>query len=83
MYDNSTKLLITEEDAGSRLDIVLTKLLPELTRSNLKKIRFDNHSNLLNSNHIPYSIVHQYDKRWNDFVDVVKNIKNNLGINDN
>ena len=38
MPDNSTKLLITEEDAGSRLDIVLTKLLPELTRSNLKKI---------------------------------------------
>jgi len=38
MSDNSTKLLITEEDAGSRLDIVLTKLLPELTRSNLKKI---------------------------------------------
>ena len=38
MSDNSTKLLITEEDTGSRLDIVLTKLLPELTRSNLKKI---------------------------------------------
>ena len=38
MSDNSTKLLITEEDAGSRLDIILTKLLPELTRSNLKKI---------------------------------------------
>ena len=38
MSDNSTKLLITEEDNGSRLDIVLTKLLPELTRSNLKKI---------------------------------------------
>ena len=38
MSDNSTKLLITEEDAGSRLDIVLTKLLPELTRSNLKKL---------------------------------------------
>ena len=38
MSDNSTKLLITREDAGSRLDIVLTKLLPELTRSNLKKI---------------------------------------------
>ena len=38
MSDNSTKLLITEEYAGSRLDIILTKLLPELTRSNLKKI---------------------------------------------
>jgi len=38
MSDNSTKLLITKEEAGSRLDIVLTKLLPELTRSNLKKI---------------------------------------------
>jgi 23S rRNA pseudouridine1911/1915/1917 synthase len=38
MSDNSTKLLITEEEAGSRLDIVLAKLLPDITRSNLKKI---------------------------------------------
>tara|TARA_B110000444_G_scaffold236558_1_gene248516 strand:+ start:387 stop:1370 length:984 start_codon:yes stop_codon:yes gene_type:complete len=38
MSNNSTKLLITEEEAGSRLDIVLTKLLPDVTRSNLKKV---------------------------------------------
>lgn len=56
---------------------------PVATVFYLKKIRFDNHSNLLNSNHIPYSIVHQYDKRWNDFIDAVKNIKNNLGIKGN
>ena len=38
MSDNSTKFLITEQDAGTRLDIVLVKLMPSLSRSNLKKI---------------------------------------------
>ena len=56
---------------------------PVATVFYLKKIQFDKHSNLLNSNYIPYSIVHQYDKRWDEFIDAVKNIKNNLGIKDN
>ena len=30
--------MITDENAGSRLDIILVKLLPSLSRSNLKKI---------------------------------------------
>jgi len=38
MPNNSTKFLITDQEAGNRLDIILTKLLPDLTRSNLKKI---------------------------------------------
>ena len=38
MSDNSTKFLITDQDADKRLDIVLVKLLPDLSRSNLKKI---------------------------------------------
>jgi len=38
MLDNSTKFSITNEDAGKRLDIVLVKFLPNLSRSNLKKI---------------------------------------------
>ena len=38
MSDNSTKFLITGQDAGTRLDIVLVKLMPSLSRSNLKKI---------------------------------------------
>jgi len=38
MYNNSTKFLITNQDTGSRLDIVLVKLLPSLSRSSLKKI---------------------------------------------
>jgi 23S rRNA pseudouridine1911/1915/1917 synthase len=38
MYNNSTKFLITAEDAGSRLDIILVKLLPNLSRTHLKKI---------------------------------------------
>ena len=38
MSDNLTKFLVTNQDSGSRLDIVLVKLLPNLSRSNLKKI---------------------------------------------
>jgi 23S rRNA pseudouridine1911/1915/1917 synthase len=38
MSKNSTKFSVTEEDAGNRLDIILAKLIPHLTRSNLKKI---------------------------------------------
>ena len=38
MSNNSTKFLITDQEVGSRLDIVLVKLLPSLSRSNLKKI---------------------------------------------
>jgi 23S rRNA pseudouridine1911/1915/1917 synthase len=38
MSNNSTKFLIKEEDIGSRLDVTLAKLIPDLTRSNLKKI---------------------------------------------
>ena len=38
MPNNTTKLLITDKEAGLRLDVALTKFLSELTRSNLKKI---------------------------------------------
>jgi 23S rRNA pseudouridine1911/1915/1917 synthase len=38
MSQKLTKFHITEQNAGNRLDIVLTKLLPSLSRSNLKKI---------------------------------------------
>ena len=38
MSNNSTKFSINEENAGSRLDVILTKLIPDFTRSNLKKI---------------------------------------------
>jgi len=38
MSNNLKKFSINEEDTGTRLDIILTKLIPELTRSNLKKI---------------------------------------------
>jgi 23S rRNA pseudouridine1911/1915/1917 synthase len=38
MSNNSNKFSITNQDTGNRLDIVLVKLLPSLSRSNLKKI---------------------------------------------
>ena len=38
MPDNLTKFSIKEEDSGNRLDVILTKLITALTRSNLKKI---------------------------------------------
>ena len=38
MSEKLTKFLVTDQEAGERLDIVLVKLLPSLSRSNLKKI---------------------------------------------
>ena len=38
MSYNINKFSIKEEDSENRLDIILTKLIPDLTRSNLKKI---------------------------------------------
>ena len=38
MSSNLKKFLIKEEVSGDRLDVILTKLIPDLSRSNLKKI---------------------------------------------
>ena len=46
----------------------------------LKKIIFNEKFQLVNSLNKPYSIVHQYDKRWSDFEHCVKNIKKELNI---
>ena len=54
---------------------------PIATVYHLKKIKFDNSSRLLNVLGKPYAVVHQYDKRWDEFENNVKIFKNNLGIN--
>ncbi len=41
----------------------------------LKKITFDKNSRLLNSSGNPYLLVHQYDKRWEEFSKQVEIIK--------
>ena len=46
----------------------------------LKKIIFDKNHQLINSLNKPYSIVHQYDKRWDEFKDNVGEIKKSLNI---
>jgi 23S rRNA pseudouridine1911/1915/1917 synthase len=38
MSDNLKKFQIEEKDSRNRLDVILTKLIPDLTRTNLKKI---------------------------------------------
>lgn len=46
----------------------------------LNKISFNQENKLINLSNIPYSIVHQYDKRWDEFKDSVTKIKKNLDI---
>ena len=46
----------------------------------LKNIKFNKNSELVNSLGEPYSVVHQYDKRWTEFSDKVNLIKKQLGI---
>ena len=53
---------------------------PVATAFYLKQILFDEHSRLLNSSGKPYSVVHQYDKRWDEFLVAVNQIKENLNI---
>ena len=45
-----------------------------------KRIKFDENYQLLNSSNQPYSIVHQYDKKWNIFKDKVDFLKIKLNI---
>ena len=44
----------------------------------LKKIVFDKNSNLLNKLGVPYKIVHQYDKKLNEFYNVVEKLKKRI-----
>lgn len=53
---------------------------PIATVYHLKKIKFNDKSQLINVLNKPYAIVHQYDKRWDEFENIVNNIKKNLGI---
>jgi len=53
---------------------------PVATAFYLKKILFDESSRLLNTSGKPYSVVHQYDKRWDEFLIAVNKIKENLDI---
>jgi len=53
---------------------------PVATVFHLKKIRFNDKSELINDSNEPYSIVHQYDKRWEEFKENVEKIKTNLGL---
>jgi hypothetical protein len=46
----------------------------------LKKIIFDKNSELINGLGEPYSVVHQYDKRWSEFKPHVDKLKKNLNI---
>ena len=53
---------------------------PVATVFYLDRIVFDKNYNLLNSQNEPYSIVHQYDKRWDKFSEAVSYKKKSLNI---
>ncbi len=46
----------------------------------LKKITFNENSYLINELGKPYLIVHQYDKRWNEFEIYINKFKSNINI---
>ena len=46
----------------------------------LKKIKFNDRSQLVNSIGNPYAVVHQYDKRWSEFSEKVNLLRRNLNI---
>lgn len=54
---------------------------PVATVYYLKKILFDKNLRLLNISQKPYAVVHQYDKRWDEFSLAVNKLKKDLNIN--
>ena len=46
----------------------------------LKQIKFNEKFQLINDLGVPYSVVHQYDKRWSEFSEKVIFLKNQLNI---
>lgn len=46
----------------------------------LNKINFNKKSFLINESGEPYLIVHQYDKRWDEFKNPISNFRSNLNI---
>lgn len=53
---------------------------PIATVFHLKKIIFNKKNQLINENGLPYSIVHQYDKRWSDFSKIITGLRKSLNI---
>ena len=53
---------------------------PIATAFYLKQIKFNEKSQLINDLGVPYSVVHQYDKRWSEFSEKVKFLRNKLNI---
>ncbi len=47
----------------------------------LEKIIFNKKFELLNCLNEPYALVHQYDKKWNEFKNSVNEVRKKLGIN--
>ena len=47
-------------DQDSLLDVKYINFINE-------KFNFDNNNRLLNDKGVPYNLVHQYDKRWDEF----------------
>ena len=53
---------------------------PVATAFHLKNISFNENNELTNIHNKPYAVVHQYDKKWDQFESSVKLIKKSLGI---
>jgi len=53
---------------------------PVATVYHLKRIKFDENYQLINSSNQPYLIVHQYDKKWDVFSKAVNYLQNKLKI---
>jgi hypothetical protein len=54
---------------------------PVATIFYLKKILFDKSLRLLSNSQKPYAVVHQYDKRWDEFSYAVNKLKVDLNLN--
>ena len=73
LNQNKSSLIIGENGAGK--STVLDALTFVLYNKPFRKVTVQQ---LINSINRPYSIVHQYDKRWDEFIFAVSEVKKNL-----
>lgn len=64
----------------NKINLYSNRKGPIATALYLKNVFFDEKSFLINELGKPYLLVHQYDKRWNEFKEPIANFKSNIKI---
>ena len=79
--DQSYAAYLIYKNILKNFKIYSNSLGPVATVYHLNNYRFNNKNELINNKGEPYIVVHQYDKRWDEFKDSVNKLKKELDVN--